>query len=102
MPAIRPPSTGENSVRRTMQWLAGGSRPSFSRCLVAIIVIGVVLRLLLIALPTTSSNPENSLYSGYTDGAEYADIANSLVEHGTFGYAGGVSASRHPDYRRLV
>jgi 4-amino-4-deoxy-L-arabinose transferase-like glycosyltransferase len=67
-----------------------------------VLLIGVFLRLILIATTTTASDPMNRFYPGYTDGWEYMDNARSLVETGVYGYAGRPSAFRPPAYPFLL
>jgi len=74
----------------------------FVSCLGVIVLLGALLRLILIATTTTAFDPMNQLYPGYTDGWEYMDNARSLVETGTYGYAGRPSAFRPPAYPFLI
>src|SRR2546422_1047355 len=66
--------------------------------LIASLALGVAFRLLLVWATTSPSDPLNHLYPGYTDGAEYLDNAQSLVETGVYGYEGRPSAFRPPAY----
>lgn len=74
----------------------------YAACLAVTLTLGAVFRFGLIRTTTSPSEPFNLLYPGYTDGAEYVDNARSLVETGTFGYAGRASAFRPPAYPFLI
>ena len=62
----------------------------------------MILRVILIVFTTTPNDPLNRLYPGFTDGADYMEIARSLLELGVFGYAGRPTAFRPPAYPLLI
>src|SRR2546428_4842764 len=66
------------------------------------IAAGTLFRLALIWATTSPSNPYNLLYPGYGDGARYVNIARSILETGTFGYAGRPTAFRSPAYPAII
>src|SRR5262245_61023695 len=68
----------------------------------ALIAAGVVLRVIMIWVTTSAADPTNHLYPGYGDGTRYKQIAQSLVETGTFGYSGRPTAFRSPAYPALI
>jgi len=74
----------------------------FRTCVGITLMLGIVLRLLLIEVTTSPSDPLNRLYPGFTDGTVYFNIARSLVEQGVYGYGGRVSAFRPPAYPFLI
>jgi 4-amino-4-deoxy-L-arabinose transferase-like glycosyltransferase len=63
-----------------------------------VISAGIVLRLGLIWLTTSPTEPLNGLYPGFSDGEDYIEIARSLITTGVFGYAGRPTAFRPPAY----
>jgi 4-amino-4-deoxy-L-arabinose transferase-like glycosyltransferase len=82
----------------SMKKIAHLIETSFFNCVGTIVIVGIVLRLALIWLTTSSMEPFNQLYPGYSDGEDYMNIARSLVETGVFGYAGRPTAFRSPAY----
>jgi 4-amino-4-deoxy-L-arabinose transferase-like glycosyltransferase len=74
----------------------------FYICIGTILILGAVLRLGLIWRTTSPAETLNLLYPGFVGGVHYSNIARSLIETGTYGYAGRPTAFRPPGYPLLI